>query len=105
MWCHLGGRVRRGETIRAALVRHLTSTLEDVQVDFPVDPQPARVVQYFPADVPVDAGLRHGVDPRQHAVALVFAVELSGHPAVVPGGEAMDFRWWTLDQVARSGEL
>src|SRR3954447_19809897 len=105
VWCHLGGRGRRGETIRAALVRHLDSTIGGVRVDLPTDPQPARVVQYFPPDVPVDAGLRHGMDPRQHAVALVFAVELSGEPVVVPGGEALAFRWWTREEVAASDEL
>jgi ADP-ribose pyrophosphatase YjhB (NUDIX family) len=66
----------------------------------PPDPQPDRVVQYFPTTGPVDAGLDHGHDPRQHAVALVHAVVLSGEPTIVRGGEALDFRWWGQDELA-----
>jgi hypothetical protein len=66
----------------------------------PPDPQPDRVIQYFPTTGPVDAGLDHGYDPRQHAVALVHAVVLSGEPTIVRGGEALDFRWWGRDELA-----
>jgi ADP-ribose pyrophosphatase YjhB (NUDIX family) len=94
VWCHLGGRVRRGETVRAALLRHLRSTLTGVEVDLPPDPQPQRVVQWFPEPGPVHLGLLHGFDPRQHAVALVHAVTLRGTAAVPAGGEGTAFRWW-----------
>ncbi len=103
VWCHLGGRVRRGETVRAALLRHLHSTLGGVDVGFPPDPQPDRVVQWFPSREPVEAGLPHGYDPRQHAVALVYAVPLGGHPAVVPGGEGRAFRWWSGHELETEG--
>ena len=95
VWCHLGGRVRRGETLRGALVRHVTSTLVDVPLHLPADPQPAGAVQWFSTTDPVEEGLQHGYDPRQHAVALVFDLHLDVDPRVVAGGEARDFRWWS----------
>jgi ADP-ribose pyrophosphatase YjhB (NUDIX family) len=94
VWCHLGGRIHRGETLRAALLRHLTETLHGVELDLPPDPQPASVVQYFPTTASVEPGLDAGYDPRQHAVALVFAVSPTGEPTAVPGGEGIEFRWW-----------
>lgn len=97
VWCHLGGRVRRGETVRAALQRHLFSTLHGVDVHLPPDPQPDYVMQWFPTAGSPESGLLMGHDPRQHAVALVFAVTLRGTPGVPEGGEALDFRWWRAD--------
>ena len=104
VWCHLGGRVRRGETVRAALLRHLHSTLDGVEADVPADPQPDRVVQWFPTTDEVEPGLVHGYDPRQHAVALVYAVTLAGQPTA-GGGEATDFRWWSLAEVSAADDL
>jgi ADP-ribose pyrophosphatase YjhB (NUDIX family) len=105
VWCHLGGRVRRNETLRAALLRHLHETLDGARVDLSPDPQPRHVVQWFPTDGPVEIGLAHGHDPRQHAVALVFPVRLVGTPDVRPGGEASDFRWWRRDQLDGRADL
>jgi ADP-ribose pyrophosphatase YjhB (NUDIX family) len=99
VWCHLGGRVRRNETLRAALLRPLHETLEGVQVDLPLDPQPRHVVQWFPASGPLETGPALGSDPRQHAVALVFPVTLVGTPVARPGSEASDFRWWPREQL------
>ena len=104
-WCHVGGRVRRDETLRAALLRHLHETLAGVEVALPADPQPDHVMQWFP-DVVDRArdGVAYGWDPRQHAVALCFAVELTGEPAPVPGGEALRFGWFTTEAVAGMGD-
>lgn len=92
VWCHLGGRILRGETIAAALRRHAYDT---VQVDLALanDPQPGYVYQWFPAEVRPDDGLPHGDDPRKHAVGLSFVVDFIGEPQ--PRNEAIDFRWFT----------
>lgn len=99
VWCHLGGRVRRGETLRAALLRHLGETLNGAGVELPPDPQPACVVQYFPTTEPVEPGLDAGYDPRQHSIALVYRVSLIGEPTAVAGGEGIEFRWWDVRDV------
>jgi len=90
---------------RAALLRHLHETLAGVEVALPADPQPDHVMQWFP-DVVDRArdGVAYGWDPRQHAVALCFAVELTGEPAPVPGGEALRFGWFTTEAVAGMGD-
>jgi hypothetical protein len=62
-------------------------------------------VQWFPASGPVEAGLVHGYDPRQHAVALVFPVTLVGDPVARPGSEASDFRWWPRDELDGRSDL
>ena len=103
VWCHLGGRVRRGETLRSSLLRHLRDTLHGADVDLTDDPQPAYVMQWFPDAGPADDRRVHGHDPRQHAVALVYAVELRGEPEPRAGGEASEFRWWRLDDLVRGG--
>ena len=104
-WCHMGGRVRHGETLRAALLRHLHETLRGVEVALPADPQPDYVMQWFPDAVdPARDGVAYGWDPRQHAVALCFAVELTGEPEPVPGGEALRFGWFATEAVAGMGD-
>ncbi|MGZ0711703.1 DUF4916 domain-containing protein (plasmid) [Coraliomargarita sp. W4R53] len=94
VWCHLGGRIERGETIRDALRRHASDTL-GVGLDLPLDPQPAYVYQWFPAAIRPNDGTVHGVDPRKHAIGLSFVVELEGEPA--PQNEALDFEWFDRD--------
>jgi ADP-ribose pyrophosphatase YjhB (NUDIX family) len=97
-WCHMGGRVRHGETVRAALLRHLHETVSGADVVLAADPQPDYVMQWFPDAVdPARDGVAYGWDPRQHAVALCFAVELTGAPEPVPGGEALRFGWFPTD--------
>ena len=100
VWCHLGGRVRRGETLASALLRHLESTLSGAGIDLEVDPQPHYTMQWFPTAQSAGALPVHGHDPRQHAVALVYAVELHGEPVSRAGGEASEFRWWRVDELA-----
>lgn len=95
VWCHLGGRIGRGETIRGALLRHADDTL-GVSLDLPDDPQPDYVYQWFPPENrPMDAGeLTYGDDPRKHAIGLSY-VHASGDPA--PQNEALEFAWFRLD--------
>jgi ADP-ribose pyrophosphatase YjhB (NUDIX family) len=96
VWCHLGGRIGRGETIGTALLRHARDSLAvDLEID--VDPQPAYVYQWFPAEIAPSprSGLAVGHDPRKHAVGLSYVVEMTGTPA--PSGEATDFAWFRPD--------
>lgn len=102
VWCHLGGRVRRGEALHSALLRHLRSTISGADADVVEDPQPDYVMQWFPTSQPADHALTHGYDPRQHAVALVYALELRGQPRVQADGEALNFRWWNMDRLVAS---
>lgn len=93
VWCHLGGRILRGESIRQALLRHAEDTL-GVALRLPQDPQPLDVYQWFPPDdIPADVG-DHGNDPRKHAIGLSFIVEMEGDPS--PRNEGIDFAWFSL---------
>ena len=89
-WCLVGGRLRRDESLADAAARQLRETLGPAVAFDPVavGRQPDHVVQYFTTARP--DGL---LDPRQHAVTMVYIVPiLGGDPHV--GGEAFDFRWF-----------
>lgn len=93
VWCHLGGRIGRGETIRDALLRHANDTLE-TSLDLPDDPQPQHVYQWFPPESrPAVAGtLAYGEDTRKHTIGLSFLVTMVGEPH--PRNEAFEFAWY-----------
>ncbi|MDT0185745.1 DUF4916 domain-containing protein [Microbacterium oleivorans] len=93
VWCHLGGRVHRGESLRAAVDRHARDTL-GVSVELPCD-QPDYVYQWFPADIAPTDGTAHGDDPRKHSVGLTYLTRLAGVPT--PRNEALDFRFFPVD--------
>ncbi|MEN2740524.1 DUF4916 domain-containing protein [Microbacterium sp. X-17] len=94
VWCHLGGRILRGETLADALRRHADDTL-GVELDLPLDPQPLLVYPWYPADVAPADGTPFGEDPRKHAIGLSFVVTMSGVPA--PRNEAYEFRFFAPD--------
>ena len=98
VWCPIGGRINHGETLRAAVFRHLSSTIRGGVVDIPADPQPAYVFQWFssPRD---DEGVAYGLDPRRHSVGLCFVVPVDGEPVVVDEGEALEFAWFDLAEI------
>ncbi|MDE0545387.1 DUF4916 domain-containing protein [Microbacterium sp. C7(2022)] len=91
VWCHLGGRIQRGETIHDTLQRHARETL-NTSLLIGVDPQPLRVHQWFPPTMHQDLNIDHGIDPRKHAIGLSFLVELEGDPE--PLNEALEFRFF-----------
>jgi len=92
VWCHLGGRIMRGETIAAALQRHADDTL-GARLELPLDPQPTYTYQWFPAaDAPAD-GTPYGRDERKHSIGMAFLAPLVGDPT--PRHEAIDFAWFT----------
>lgn len=96
VWCHLGGRIRRGETVAQALRRHASETL-GVDLALPADPQPDYVYQWFPPEIAPADGVDHGDDPRKHAIGLSFVVEMAGDPQ--PANEATDFAWHSVDSL------
>jgi len=98
----VSGRVLYQETVREALVRHLDKDLGPVAMPrLPAVLTPFTVAEYFPTP---GYGFH---DPRQHAVALVYAIPVDGDPA--PSDDALDFSWipvedcknplWELDMV------
>lgn len=94
VWCHLGGRVLYGETLRDAIVRHTSDTLAVAPV-VDDEPQPAYVYQWFPdAVAPTDA-TPYGRDTRKHAIGLSFVIDLQGNPN--PQNEALDFAYFAPD--------
>ncbi|MEX0152209.1 DUF4916 domain-containing protein [Microbacterium sp. LMI1-1-1.1] len=95
VWCHLGGRISRGESVREALLRHAGDTLA-VGLDLSADPQPDYVYQWFPpSNRPADAAdLVFGDDPRKHAIGLSFVVRALGDPQ--PRNEAHAFQWFAV---------
>ncbi|WP_067860005.1 DUF4916 domain-containing protein [Aeromicrobium erythreum] len=95
VWCHLGGRVRHGETTDEALVRHVHDTLVGAELELPTDPQPHHVVQWFPPDV--RTGDTYGRDPRKHAVSLCWALPLGPEVSARQGGEGSELRWFRHD--------
>ncbi|MFC8682661.1 DUF4916 domain-containing protein [Microbacterium ureisolvens] len=90
VWCHLGGRVLYGETIRQAIDRHTLDSLGVHAIAEP-DPQPDFVYQWFPSSVAPDDGTAYGDDPRKHAIGLSFLIEIESEP--VPRNEALEFRY------------
>ena len=88
------GRILYGETVRAALLRHLAKDLGPLaQPQLPPQPSPFTVVEYFP-----DATKSGFVDPRQHAVSLAYIVPVLGE--CMPAPETLEFTWLTPDEAA-----
>jgi ADP-ribose pyrophosphatase YjhB (NUDIX family) len=94
VWCHLGGRVQRGETVGDAIRRHARQTL-DVEIDLGPDPQPVWVYQWFPDDLRPQTALVAGRDPRKHAIGLSYVVDLTGEEPR-PQDEALDFAYFPI---------
>lgn len=91
----VSGRVMHRERVREALWRHLCKDLgSDADPQLPPSPAPFTVAEYLPDD---DA--RTGFhDPRQHAVALVYVVPVTGE--CQPSAEALDFSWIRVGELA-----
>jgi ADP-ribose pyrophosphatase YjhB (NUDIX family) len=98
-WCLVGGRVRFGEPIPAAVLRHMRESLgAEVQFDISHWREPLYVAQYCPA--PQEGFLS---DPRKHAISLTYALELTGE--IDPRNEAIDFHWFPLDKLPQTGDF
>ncbi len=85
----VSGRVRFGERVRDAVLRHLEKDLGPMALPrIPPEVTPFTVVEYFPD--PDRSGFH---DPRHHAVSLAFLVPVAGdcHPTQ----EALELTWLT----------
>lgn len=90
-WNLVGGRMRHRESLGAAIRREVADALGDgVTLTVDADEQPQHIAQYAP-----DAAWPFLPDPRKHAVALTYAIEVEG--VARARGEALDFRWYRLD--------
>lgn len=99
VWCHLGGRVRYGETLASASKRHLNETLDVTEAPV-IGNDPFFVNQYFPDQRP---GLGH--DPRKHAIAICYTLTFEDSGAFVPRGEALAFQWFDHDMTPSDEHL
>lgn len=87
-WNLIGGRVRYGETLGAAIRREVTGALGDeARVVVDEVEQPHFVALYGPFPHPSFAH-----DPRKHAVGLTYALPVHGR--VAPRSEALGFEWF-----------
>lgn len=88
----VAGRVRKEETLRDALFRHLENDLGPMAFPLiPAAPVPAQVAEYFPLP-----GLTPFVDERQHAVSLVYVVPVSG--SCTPRQDALEVTWMSPEE-------
>ena len=95
----VSGRVIHGERVRDALLRHCEKDLGPLALPrIPVNPAPFTIAEYFPnGDV---TGFQ---DPRQHAVSLVYIVQVDGE--CEPTQEALDLGWYTPAEIINSGVI
>jgi ADP-ribose pyrophosphatase YjhB (NUDIX family) len=90
----VSGRVKFGERVRDALLRHCEKDLGSMALPrIPVDPAPFTVAEYFP-----DPSISGFHDPRQHAVSLAYVVPVDGD--CEPTQEALDLAWYTPAEAA-----
>ncbi|MFK4087886.1 NUDIX hydrolase family protein [Kribbella sp. NPDC020789] len=88
----VSGRVFHGETIRDALLRNIEKDLGPAAFPrLPLSPVPFTVAEYFPLP-----GLTPLHDPRQHAVALVYVVPVTGE--CNPRQDALELTWLTPEE-------
>jgi ADP-ribose pyrophosphatase YjhB (NUDIX family) len=92
-WCLVGGRILYGESFGDAVRRHMLDTLgEDIHFQIRHDEQPVYMAQYRPS-----TGDGFLVDPRRHAVAMTYGLEVSGLPRAQ--NEALSFQWFDLGEL------
>lgn len=90
-WNLIGGGIHRRESVAEAAARHMYATLGPGVVWAEPDySRPDAVEEYFPV-----RRAAAGYDPRKHAIALTYAVPLSGQ--VSARDEAITFRWFPED--------
>lgn len=96
----VSGRVRFGESLREALLRHLENDLGPIAFpQLPASPLPLAVGEYFP----VPSSPAELFDGRQHAVSLAYVVPVTG--TCQPRQDALELTWLTPEQVRRPGTL
>lgn len=88
----VSGRVMHGESVRDALLRNLEKDLGPTAFpQLPTSIAPFTVAEYFPLP-----GVTPLADPRQHAVALVYVVPVTGD--CNPRQDALELTWMTPEE-------
>jgi ADP-ribose pyrophosphatase YjhB (NUDIX family) len=92
-WCLIGGRLFRNEPFRRAVLRQVHDALgSGVRCVVNKAIQPLFVAEYF------SQRLKGSLfDPRQHAVGLIFTVNIRG--IISTSGETLDFRWFNSHEL------
>lgn len=89
----VSGRVMHGESVRDALLRNLEKDLGPTAFpQLPPSPVPFTIAEYFPLP-----GVTPLHDPRQHAVALVYIVPVTGE--CNPRQDALELTWLTPAEI------
>lgn len=92
----VSGRVFHGESVREALLRNLEKDLGPTAFPrLPASTLPFTVAEYFPFP-----GVTTLHDPRQHAVALVYVVPVTGE--CNPRQDALELTWLTPEEALAS---
>ncbi len=95
----VSGRVLHGESVRDALQRNIEKDLGPTAFPrLPVSLVPATVAEYLPFP-----GVSPLHDPRQHAVALVYVVPVTGE--CDPRQDALELTWLTPAEALRPSML
>lgn len=95
----VSGRVMHGESVRDALMRNLEKDLGPTAFpQLPTSITPLTVAEYFPLP-----GVTPLHDPRQHAVALVYVVPVTGD--CNPRQDALELSWMTPADAASDAVL
>jgi len=88
----VSGRVKYGERVRDAVMRHCEKDLGPLALpQIPPATAPFTIAEYFP-----DPKMSGFHDPRQHAVSLAFVVPVDGD--CEPTQEALDLAWFTPEE-------
>lgn len=95
----VSGRVMHNESLREALVRNLEKDLGPTAFpQIPASITPFTVAEYFPLP-----GVTPLYDPRQHAVALVYVVPVTGE--CEPRSDALELTWLAPEEAGARGLL
>lgn len=95
----VAGRVRYGETLREALLRHLENDLGPMAFpQIPAAIAPTQVAEYFPMP-----GISAYVDARQHAISLVYVVPVTG--TCSPRQDALEMTWMAPEEALSEDTL
>jgi len=108
-WCHVGGRQAIDETQADAARRHLASSLVRKTASGKLKKLDPSVVADRPEatyEFLREEREGYGYDPRKHAVSACFKVWLPIETVARPDSdEALDFRWFRLDQLPDEAEM
>ncbi len=91
----VAGRVLYHETIREAIARSVAHDLGDLALPvIPPSVVPFMVAEFFPTP-----GVSDYYDPRQHAIALCYVIDMAGD--CKPQDETLDIEWAEPNRVLR----